>query len=68
MKEIEKELDGSSARRHVPGGPGIREGASLREKEKVLRHRDEELKREWEKNKGKAPSRRGRRHRVHRLR
>src|SRR5207244_9224744 len=28
--------------------------ASLREKEKLLRHRDEELKREWGKNKGKG--------------
>src|SRR2546430_17296289 len=28
--------------------------ASLREKEKILRHREEELKREWEKNKGKG--------------
>jgi ATP-dependent Clp protease ATP-binding subunit ClpC len=28
--------------------------ASLREKEKVLRHREEEMKREWEKTKGKG--------------
>src|SRR3989442_15671752 len=28
--------------------------ASLREKEKILRHRGEELKREWEKNRGKG--------------
>ena len=29
--------------------------ASLREKEKLLRGRDEELKREWDKRKGKGP-------------
>ena len=42
--------------------------ASLREKEKLLRGRDEDMKREWDKRKGKGPQtvERGG-HRVHRL-
>jgi len=31
--------------------------ASLREKEKVLRHREEEMKREWRRTRARAPSR-----------
>jgi len=54
MKEIEKELDGSSARRNVPGGQEFEKAASLREKEKVLRHRDEGAQARVEKNKGKG--------------
>ena len=55
MKEIEKELERVIREKDMYlEAQEFEKAASLREKEKVLRHRDEELKREWEKNKGKG--------------
>ncbi len=55
LKEIEKELERVIREKDMYlEAQEFEKAASLREKEKILRHRDEELKREWEKNKGKG--------------
>src|ERR671937_2544974 len=55
VKEIEKELERVIREKDMYlEAQEFEKAASLREKEKVLRARDEELKRDWEKNKGKG--------------
>jgi len=55
LKEIEKELERGIREKDIYlDAQEFEKAASLREKEKVLRHREEEMKREWEKNKGKG--------------
>src|SRR5437879_13791745 len=55
LKEIEKELERVIREKDMYlEAQEFEKAASLREKEKILRHRDEELKREWERNKGKG--------------
>src|SRR5437667_10737094 len=55
IKEIEKEIERVVREKDMYlEAQEFEEAASLREKEKLLRHREEELKREWEKNKGKG--------------
>jgi ATP-dependent Clp protease ATP-binding subunit ClpC len=55
VKEIEKELERVIREKDMYlEAQEFEKAAALREKEKLLRHREEELKREWEKNKGKG--------------
>ena len=69
LKEIEKELERVRREKDMYlEAQEFEKAASLREKEKVLQHREEEMKREWERTKGKGvqSGRRGG-HRVHRV-
>jgi len=55
IKELEKEIERVVREKDMYlEAQEFEKAASLREKEKLLRGRDEELKREWEKHKGKA--------------
>src|SRR2546425_403843 len=55
IKELEKELERVIREKDMYlEAQEFEKAASLREKEKVLRAREEELKREWDKNKGKG--------------
>ncbi len=57
IKEIEKEVERVVREKDMYlEAQEFEKAASLREKEKALRGRDEELKREWEKRKGKSQS------------
>jgi ATP-dependent Clp protease ATP-binding subunit ClpC len=57
LKELDKEIERVVREKDMfLEAQEFEKAASLREKEKVLRGRDEELKREWEKNKGRQPS------------
>jgi ATP-dependent Clp protease ATP-binding subunit ClpC len=57
IKELEKEVERVVREKDMYlEAQEFEKAASLREKEKALRGRDEELKREWEKRKGKAQS------------
>ncbi|MBI4012689.1 MAG: ATP-dependent Clp protease ATP-binding subunit, partial [Candidatus Rokubacteria bacterium] len=57
LKELEKEIERVVREKDMfLEAQEFEKAASLREKEKVLRGRDEELKREWEKNKGRQTS------------
>ncbi len=55
LKELEKELERvTSDKDRYLEAQEFEKAASLREKDKILRHRQEEMKRDWEKNKGKG--------------
>jgi len=55
LKEIEKELERVIREKDMYlEAQEFEKAASLREKEKILRGREEEMKRDWEKNKGKG--------------
>ena len=55
LKEIEKELERVIREKDMYlEAQEFEKAASLREKEKVLRAREEDMKRDWEKNKGKG--------------
>jgi ATP-dependent Clp protease ATP-binding subunit ClpC len=55
LKEIEKELERVRREKDMYlEAQEFEKAASLREKEKVLQHREEEMKREWERTKGKG--------------
>jgi len=55
VKELEKEIERVVREKDMYlEAQEFEKAASLREKEKLLRGRDEDLKREWEKRKGKA--------------
>ena len=55
VKEIEKELERVRREKDMYlEAQEFEKAASLREKEKILQHREEEMKREWERNKGKG--------------
>jgi len=55
LKEIEKELERVIREKDMYlEAQEFEKAASLREKEKILRVREEEMKRDWEKNKGKG--------------
>ena len=57
IKELEKEVERVVKEKDMfLEAQEFEKAASLREKEKVLRGRDEELEREWEKNKGRQTS------------
>ncbi|MBI3455142.1 MAG: ATP-dependent Clp protease ATP-binding subunit [Candidatus Rokubacteria bacterium] len=57
LKELEREIERVVREKDMfLEAQEFEKAASLREKEKVLRGRDEDLKREWEKNKGRQPS------------
>ena len=55
LKEIEKELERVRREKDMYlEAQEFEKAASLREKEKILQHREEEMKREWERTKGKG--------------
>jgi ATP-dependent Clp protease ATP-binding subunit ClpC len=55
LKEIEKELERVRREKDMYlEAQEFEKAASLREKEKVLQHREEEMKREWDRTKGKG--------------
>src|SRR5437667_442114 len=55
LKELEKELERVTREKDMYlEAQEFEKAASLREKEKILRVREEEMKRDWEKNKGKG--------------
>src|SRR5262249_57485717 len=54
-EEWEKEVEGVGREEEMYlEAQEFEKAASLREKEKILKHREEEMKREWERTKGKG--------------